>query len=101
MNPFSYQPSFLNSLFCEVFKCVLRSQVLLVGSLIESKIFSHSSNWLFKKYAKNRLDCENNAKNYILANKNLININSKQLKMLSTNFCNGGDEIYEIKNLED
>ena len=21
--------------------------------------------------------------------------------MLSTNFCNGGDEIYEIKNLED
>ena len=53
------------------------------------------------KYSKNRLDCENNAQNYILDNKKLININRNQLKMLSTNFCNGGDEIYEIKNLED
>ena len=53
------------------------------------------------KYSKNRLDCENNAKNYIIDNKKLININRNQLKMLSTNFCNGGDEIYEIKNLED
>ena len=52
------------------------------------------------KYSKNRLDCENSAKNYIKENKNLINVNTKQLKMLSTNFCNGGDEIYEIKNLE-
>ena len=53
------------------------------------------------KYSKNKLDCENNAKNYIMDNKNLMNINRNQLKMLSTNFCNGGDEIYEIKNLED
>ena len=53
------------------------------------------------KYSKNRLDCENNAQNYILDNKKLININRNQLKMLSTNFCNGGDEIYEIENLED
>ena len=53
------------------------------------------------KYSKNRLDCENNAQNYIIDNKKLININRNQLKMLSTNFCNGGDEIYEIKNLED
>ena len=52
------------------------------------------------KYSKNRLDCENSAKKYIKENKNLINLNTKQLKMLSTNFCNGGDEIYEIKNLE-
>ena len=52
------------------------------------------------KYSKNRLDCELNAKKYIKDNKNLININRKQLKMLATNFCNGGDEIYEIKNLE-
>ena len=52
------------------------------------------------KYSKNRLDCENSAKKYIKENKNLINVNTKQLKMLSTNFCNGGDEIYEIKNLE-
>ena len=53
------------------------------------------------KYSKNRLDCENNAQNYIKDNKKLININRNQLKMLSTNFCNGGDEIYEIKNLEE
>ena len=53
------------------------------------------------KYSKNRLDCEYNAQDYIMDNKELININRNQLKMLSTNFCNGGDEIYEIKNLED
>ena len=53
------------------------------------------------KYSKNRLDCENKAQNYILNNKNLMNINKNQLRMLSTNFCNVGDEIYEIKNLED
>ena len=43
------------------------------------------------KYSKNRLDCENNAQDYIIDNKKLININRNQLKMLSTNFCNGGD----------
>ena len=53
------------------------------------------------KYSKNRLDCEINAKNYIIKNKNLINIKSNELRMLSTNFCNGGEEIYEIKNNED
>ena len=51
------------------------------------------------KYSKNKLDCETIAKNYILENKNLKNINRKQLNMLSTNFCNGGNEIYEIENL--
>ena len=53
------------------------------------------------RYSKNRLNCENNAQNYIIDNKNLINLNKNELKMLSTNFCNGGDEIYEIENLED
>ena len=52
------------------------------------------------KYSKTKLDCENTAKNYIIENKNLIKINKKQLRMLSTNFCNGGDEIYEIENLK-
>ena len=52
------------------------------------------------KHAKNKLDCESIAKNYILANKNTTGINNKELKMLSTNFCYGGDEIYEIKNLK-
>ena len=50
------------------------------------------------KNAKNQLDCEAIAKNYIITNKNLIRINMRELKMLSTNFCNGGEEIYEIEN---
>ena len=50
------------------------------------------------KHAKNKLDCEAAAINYINKNKNLININERELKMLSTNFCYGGEEIYEIEN---
>ena len=50
------------------------------------------------KHTKNKLDCEAIAKNYIINNKNLAGINKRQLKMLSTNFCYGGKEIYEIEN---
>ena len=52
------------------------------------------------KHAKNKLDCENTAKTYITKSKNIIKINQKELNMLSTNFCNGGEEIYEIENLK-
>ena len=52
------------------------------------------------KHAKNKLDCEAIAKNYIIKNKNLIEIDNRELKMLSTNFCYGGEEIYEIENLK-
>ena len=52
------------------------------------------------KHAKNKLDCEANAKNYIIKNKNIIGLNNRELKMISTNFCNGGEEIYEIENLK-
>ena len=52
------------------------------------------------KHAKNKLDCEGIAKNYIIKNKNIIGINNREIKMLSTNFCYGGEEIYEIENLE-
>ena len=52
------------------------------------------------KHAKNKLDCEAIAKNYIIKNKNTIGINNKEIRMLSTNFCYGGEEIYEIENLE-
>ena len=51
------------------------------------------------KHAKNKLDCEKVAKNYIIKNKNTFGINKREIKMLSTNFCYGGEEIYEIKNL--
>ena len=50
------------------------------------------------KHAKNKLDCEKTAKIYITKNKNVIEINKKELKMLSTNFCYGGKEFYEIEN---
>ena len=50
------------------------------------------------KHATNKLDCEAIAKNYIFKNKNLAVINKRELKMLSTNFCYGGQEIYEIEN---
>ena len=52
------------------------------------------------KHAKNKLDCEAIAKNYIIKNKNIIGINYMEIKMISTNFCYGGEEIYEIENLK-
>ena len=51
------------------------------------------------KHAKNKLDCEAIAKNYIIKNKNLMGLNNSEIKMISTNFCYGGEEIYEIENL--
>ena len=51
------------------------------------------------KHSKNKLDCEFIAKNYIIKNKNIKEINNMELKMLSTNFCYGGEEVYEIENL--
>ena len=50
------------------------------------------------KHAKNKLNCEETAKNYIIKNKDINQINKKELNMLSTNFCYGGEEIYEIEN---
>ena len=52
------------------------------------------------KHAKNKLDCEAIAKNYIIKNKNIMGINNREIKMISTNFCYGGEEIYEIENLK-
>ena len=52
------------------------------------------------KHSKNKLDCEAIAKDYVVKNKNLTRINKRELKMLATNFCYGGEEIYEIENLK-
>ena len=52
------------------------------------------------KHAKNKLDCEAIAKNYIIKNKNTIGINNREIRMLSTNFCYGGEEIYELENIK-
>ena len=51
------------------------------------------------KHARNKLKCEATAKDYIINNKNIKQIKDRELKMLSTNFCYGGEEIYEIENL--
>jgi hypothetical protein len=52
------------------------------------------------KHAKHKLECETNANIYFAKSKNLIDINKKELKMLSTNFCYGGEAIYKIENLK-
>ena len=52
------------------------------------------------KHSKNKLDCVSVAKNYITKNKKTNNIDKQELKMLSINFCYGGEEIYEIENLK-
>ena len=52
------------------------------------------------KHAKNKLDCETNARNYIVKNKNIKLLNKREVKMISTNFCYGGEEIYEIENFK-
>ena len=52
------------------------------------------------KHARNKLDCEAIAKDYIIKNKNTRGINNREIRMLSTNFCYGGEEIYEIENLK-
>ena len=52
------------------------------------------------KHSKNKLDCEFFAYKYIIKNKNTNLLNKNELRMLSTNFCYGGEEIYEIKNLK-
>ena len=52
------------------------------------------------KHAKNKLDCEAIATNYIIKNKNIKGFNNRELKMLATNFCYGGEEIYKIENLK-
>ena len=52
------------------------------------------------KHTKNKLTCENIARDYIIKNKNIMEINKRELKMLATNFCYGGEEIYEIENLK-
>ncbi len=52
------------------------------------------------RQSKNKLECQTIAKGYISKNKDLIKLSRKELSMLSTNFCNGGEEIYEIENIK-
>ena len=52
------------------------------------------------RQSKNKLECQTIAKDYISKYKDIIKISRKELSMLSTNLCNGGEEIYEIKNIK-
>ena len=52
------------------------------------------------RQSKNKIECQTIAKDYISKNTDLIKITRRELRMLSTNFCNGGEEIYEIKNIK-
>ena len=76
---------------------VIKNKKLIILILFGLATFSYS--YPVIKHAKNKLDCEKIAKNYIIKNKNIIRFNKKELRMLSTNFCYGGNEINEIENL--
>ena len=52
------------------------------------------------KQSKNKLECEAIAKSYILKNKKSNKINKKNLRVVSTNFCNGGNQIIEIEDFK-
>jgi len=66
--------------------------------LFTSIIFIISFAYLYPvvKHSKNKLECEKTANNYIIRNKNLLNLDKEDLKMLSINFCNGGEEFNKI-----
>jgi hypothetical protein len=79
----------------EIFKNDKKSLITLLFFIITLSYF-----YPVVKHSKNKLDCEAIAKNYIQKNKNIIGIKKKEIKMLSTNFCYGGEEIYEIENFK-
>ena len=94
-----------DNLLISLLKAKKKSKELLKNdrkSLIAFLLFIASLAYFYPviKHAKNKLDCEAIAKKYIIQNKNILKINNRELKMLSTNFCNGGEEIYEIENFK-
>ena len=94
-----------DNLLIKILKTKKRSKELLKNNnklvfLCFFAIFSLGYFYPVIKHAKNKLNCENTARSYIIKNKNILKINNKELKMLSTNFCYGGEEIYEIESLK-
>jgi len=94
-----------DNLLISLLKAKKKSKELLKNdrkSLIAFLLFIATLAYFYPviKHAKNKLDCEAIAKKYIIQNKNILKINNRELKMLSTNFCNGGEEIYEIENFK-
>ena len=94
-----------DNLLIKILKAKKRSKELIKNekkSLITFLfiIFSFVYFYPVVKNAKNKLNCELIANDYIIKNKNTIRFNKRELKMLSTNLCYGGKEIYEIENLK-
>ena len=94
-----------DNLLIKILKAKKRSKELIKNeknSLIKFLFLITSLLYFYPviKHAKNKLNCEAIASNYIIKNKNIIQFNKRELKMLSTNFCYGGKEIYEIENLK-
>ena len=79
----------------ELFKNEKKSLILFLFAITSLAYF-----YPVIKHAKNKLDCEVIAKDYIIKNKNTKDINKKEIKMLSTNFCYGGEGAYNIENIK-
>ena len=77
---------------------ILKAKKLLIAFLLFIATLAYF--YPVVKHSKNKLDCEAIATKYIIKNKNILKINKRELKMLSTNFCYGGEEIYEIEDLK-
>ena len=52
------------------------------------------------KYSKTKLKCQRTFKDYIFKTKNIQKLKTSELKMLSVNFCNGGEEIENLNNMQ-
>ncbi len=94
-----------DKLLIKILKAKKKSKEILINdkkSLITFLFVISSLAYFYPviKHATNKLDCESIAKNYIIKNKNTIGLNKREIKMLSTNFCYGGEEIYEIENIK-
>tara|TARA_Y100001968_G_scaffold332518_1_gene390964 strand:+ start:1960 stop:2394 length:435 start_codon:yes stop_codon:yes gene_type:complete len=52
------------------------------------------------RYSRTKLLCQKTFKDYMLKIKPIQSLKDKELKMLSVNFCNGGEEIDNLNNLQ-
>ena len=51
-------------------------------------------------YSKTKLKCQRTFKAYTLKNNPITNLQSSELKMMAVNFCNGGEEFDNFKNIK-
>tara|TARA_B100000614_G_scaffold228097_1_gene219626 strand:+ start:91 stop:525 length:435 start_codon:yes stop_codon:yes gene_type:complete len=51
-------------------------------------------------YSKTKLKCQRTFRDYIFKNNTSENLKGSELRMLAVNFCNGGEEFDNLKNLK-